>query len=75
MTVTQGGTQTRDLANGLPCSNQLSYQVIRQLPCVDSYADLYCETAKVHNNGQQRWVSNESVCVCVRVCWGGGGGK
>ena len=21
-TVTQGGTQTRDLANGLPCSNQ-----------------------------------------------------
>ena len=27
MTVTQGGTQTHDLANGLPCSNQLSYQV------------------------------------------------
>ena len=29
--VTQGGTQTHDLANGLPCSNQLSYRVTRQL--------------------------------------------
>ena len=31
MTVTQGGTRTHDLANGLPCSNQLSYWVTRQL--------------------------------------------
>ena len=31
LTVTQGGTPTRDLANGLPCSNQLSYRVTRQL--------------------------------------------
>ena len=31
MIMSQEGTQTRDLANGLPCSNQLSYQVIRQL--------------------------------------------
>ena len=31
LTVTQGGTQTRDLANGLPYSNQLSYRVTRQL--------------------------------------------
>ena len=31
MTVTQGGAQTHDLANGLPCSNQLTYRVIRQL--------------------------------------------
>ena len=31
MTVTQGGTQTHDLANGLPCSNQLSYRVTCQL--------------------------------------------
>ena len=31
MTVTQGGTRTRDLANGLPCSNQLSYRVTQQL--------------------------------------------
>ena len=31
MTVTQERTQTHDLANGLPCSNQLSYQVTRQL--------------------------------------------
>ena len=31
MIMSQGETQTRDLANGLPCSNQLSYQVIRQL--------------------------------------------
>ena len=30
-TVTQGGTQTRDLANGLPCSNELSTEVTRQL--------------------------------------------
>ena len=25
VTVTQGGTRTHNLANGLPCSNQLSY--------------------------------------------------
>ena len=25
LTVTQGGTQTHNLANGLPCCNQLSY--------------------------------------------------
>ena len=31
MTVTQGGTRTRDQANGLPYSNQLSYQVTQQL--------------------------------------------
>ena len=31
MTMIEGGTQTCDLANGLPCSNQLSYQVIWQL--------------------------------------------
>ena len=31
LTVTQGGTRTRDLANGLPCSDQLSYRVTRQL--------------------------------------------
>ena len=33
MIMSQGrvGTQTRNLANGLPCSNQLSYQVIREL--------------------------------------------
>ena len=29
--MTQGGTQTCDLANGLPCSNQLSYQVTQKL--------------------------------------------
>ena len=29
--VTQGRTWTRDMANGLPCSNQLSYRVTRQL--------------------------------------------
>ena len=29
--MSQGGTQTHDLANGLPCSNQLSYHVIRQV--------------------------------------------
>ena len=29
MTVTQGGTRTRNLANGLLCSNQLSYRVTR----------------------------------------------
>ena len=29
--MTQGGTQTRELANGLPCSNQLSYGIIQQL--------------------------------------------
>ena len=26
MTVAQGGTQTRKLATGLPCSSQLNYQ-------------------------------------------------
>ena len=31
LTVTQGGTQTHDLTNGLPCSSQLSYWVTRQL--------------------------------------------
>ena len=31
MTTTQGGTQTHDLANGLPCFNHLSYQVTQQL--------------------------------------------
>ena len=31
MTVTQEGTQTHDLANGLPFSNQLSYWDIWQL--------------------------------------------
>ena len=31
MTVTQGGTRTRNLANGLPCSNQPSYRVSRAL--------------------------------------------
>ena len=31
MTVTQGGTQTRDLANGQPCSKQLIYRVTWQL--------------------------------------------
>ena len=31
LTVTQGGTQTCDLANDLPCSNQLSYWVTWQL--------------------------------------------
>ena len=30
-TVTQGGTRNRNLANGLPCSNQLSYWVTQQL--------------------------------------------
>ena len=30
-TVTQGRNQTHNLANGLPCSNQLSYRVTRQL--------------------------------------------
>ena len=29
--MTQGGTRTRDLVNGLPCSNQLSYWFTRQL--------------------------------------------
>ena len=29
--VTQGGTRTHNMANGLPCSNQLSYWVTRQL--------------------------------------------
>ena len=29
--VAQGGTPTRDLANGLPCSNQPSYRVSRAL--------------------------------------------
>ena len=29
--MSQGGTQTCDLANGLPCSNQLRDQVIQQL--------------------------------------------
>ena len=29
--VTQGGTRTRNLANGLPYSNQLSYRVTWQL--------------------------------------------
>ena len=31
VTGTQGGTRTHDLANGLPFSNQLSYQVTLQL--------------------------------------------
>ena len=31
VTVTQGGTQTHDLANGQPCSNQLNYWVTWQL--------------------------------------------
>ena len=31
MTVAQGGTRTHDLANGLPCSNHLSYRVTQQL--------------------------------------------
>ena len=31
VTVTQGGTRTHDLANGLPCSNKLSYRVTWQL--------------------------------------------
>ena len=31
LTVTQGGIQTHDLANGLLRSNQLSYRVTRQL--------------------------------------------
>ena len=31
VTVTQGKTRTQDLANVLPCSNQLSYRVTQQL--------------------------------------------
>ena len=31
--MTRGRTRTHDQANGLPFSNQLSYQVIRQLSC------------------------------------------
>ena len=31
MIMSQEGTQTHDLANGLPFSNQLSYRVTRQL--------------------------------------------
>ena len=31
MTVAQGGTPTHNLANSLPCSSQLGYQVTRQL--------------------------------------------
>ena len=31
MTMAQGGTWTNNLANSLPCSNQLTYQVIWQL--------------------------------------------
>ena len=31
MTVTQGETRNTNLANGLPCSNRLSYRVTRQL--------------------------------------------
>ena len=60
MTLTQGGTQTCDLANGLPCSNQLSYRVTRQLSgCLPCLGDIkvICYIAwvgmwylSIHNN-------------------------
>ena len=41
--MTQGGTWTRDLANGLPHCSQLSYQVTQQLLAEFEYLWLSCQ--------------------------------
>ena len=40
MATTKAGTPTRNMANGMPCSNQLSHRIIQQLSCVHLCVDL-----------------------------------
>ena len=46
----KGGTRTCDLVNGLPCSSQLSYQVIRQLS--DQVWVLKANLPGIHSGGE-----------------------
>ena len=62
MAVTQGGTWTRDLANGLPGSNQLSYRV--NSVAEFEYLRLSCQGSS--QSGYQAGMSDEEGVASVK---------
>ena len=73
--VTQGGTQTNNLANGLPCSNQLSYTespsnsvaefVYLRMSCQGSRRRVWWVWSVRHRLGKVPWVPILSIISCT----------